>query len=125
MQAQLEHLNVTVPDAETTANWMCEVFGWNIRWKGEAIHGGRSVHVGSSGSYLAIYTPKEPLAEAGDTYRTTGALNHLGITVADLDAVEAKVKALGFKTYSHGDYEPGRRFYFRDDNGIEYECVEY
>lgn len=125
MHAQIEHLNFTVPDPDAMATWLCEVFGWQVRWQGDAIHGGRSVHVGSDESYLAIYSPGGTLAEPGDSYRTLGGLNHLGVTVDDLDAVEARVKAQGFETYSHADYAPGRRFYFRDDTGIEFECVAY
>lgn len=54
-----------------------------------------------------------------------GGLNHVGVVVADLDATEARVKAQGFATHSHADYEPGRRFYFNDDAGIEYEVIQY
>ena len=60
-----------------------------------------------------------------DTYHTTGGLNHLGVVVDDLDAVEARVLGMGFETHSHADYEPGRRFYFDDFNGIEIEVVSY
>ena len=31
----------------------------------------------------------------------------------------------GFKPINHADYEPGRRFYFHDHDGIEYEVVSY
>ena len=48
-----------------------------------------------------------------------------GIVVDDLDAVETKVRTLGYATHSHADYEPGRRFYFDDENGIEFEVVSY
>jgi hypothetical protein len=36
-------------------------------------------------------------------------------SISDLDAVEARVKSHGYTTHSHDDYEPGRRFYFDDD----------
>ena len=45
--------------------------------------------------------------------------------VDDLDAVEARAEALGFKPFGHGDYEPGRRFYILDEDGIEFEVVSY
>jgi len=45
--------------------------------------------------------------------------------VDDLDSVEAKVITHGLMPFNHGDYEPGRRFYFFDDNGIEFEVVSY
>ena len=52
-------------------------------------------------------------------------LNHIGVTVEDLDKAETRIKAAGYATYSHGDYEPGRRFYFDDQDGVEYEVVSY
>ena len=45
--------------------------------------------------------------------------------VDDLDAVEAKVVQAGYEPYSHADYEPGRRFYFNDADGVEFEVVAY
>ena len=32
-------------------------------------------------------------------------------------------RAAGFEPHSHADYEPGRRFYFRDHDSIEWEVV--
>ena len=52
-------------------------------------------------------------------------LNHIAVTVEDLDATEAKIIAAGYETENHGDYEPGRRFYFHDENRLEYEVVSY
>ena len=52
-------------------------------------------------------------------------LNHIGVEVDDLDAVEARVIAAGLLPFNHGDYDPGRRFYFLDPDGIEYEVVSY
>ena len=45
--------------------------------------------------------------------------------VDDLDAAEAVVKAAGLEPFNHADYEPGRRFYFFDWDGIEFEMVSY
>jgi hypothetical protein len=52
-------------------------------------------------------------------------LNHIGVVVADLDLVEAQVRKAGFTPQSHADYAPGRRFYFKDHDEIEYEVVQY
>ena len=124
-QSTLEHVNFTVNDAPATAKWLCEVFDWKIRWQGPALNGGLSIHVGTDDAYLAIYTPKEVRARDGIHKDRVGSLNHVGVTVDDLDAAEAKVKALGYVPYNHADYEPGRRFYFDDENGIEFEVVSY
>jgi hypothetical protein len=52
-------------------------------------------------------------------------LNHIGVVVEDLNAAEARVIAAGFMPRSHTDYEPGKRFYFDDHDGIEFEVISY
>ena len=121
----LEHVNLTVPDARATAEMLCRIFDWRIRWQGAALGAGYSVHVGVDDNYVALYTPGGGPGAATIDKARTGNLNHIGVTVADIDATEARVKAEGFEPYSHGDYEPGRRFYFDDENGIEFEVVSY
>ncbi len=125
-EARIEHVNITVSDVDTTARMLCDLFGWHVRWAGTAIHGGRSAHVGSDGQYLAIYSQGQVTdARADDSYTRRGGLNHIGIEVADLDGAQARIREAGFETYNFGDYEPGRRFYFRDGDGIEYEILSY
>lgn len=124
MSARLEHVNVTVSDAERTAGLLERLFDWRVRWSGPSQAGGRSVHVGTDDQYLALYTANggggAPLGWA------KGApLNHVAIVVEDLDDVEARVIEAGLTPFNHGDYEPGRRFYFFDPDGIEYEIVSY
>jgi hypothetical protein len=60
-----------------------------------------------------------------DSYRHLLGLNHLGIVVDDLDAAEKAVLAAGFQPHLHADYEPGRRFYFKDNNELEFEVICY
>jgi glyoxylase I family protein len=121
----LEHLNITVSDPDKTAAMLCNLFDWHIRWQGDAIHGGRTIHVGSDECYLAIYSPVKIPTQSGDSYNNRGGLNHVGIVVEDLDKVEERVLKAGFTPGSHADYEPGRRFYFHDDDNIEFEVVSY
>lgn len=123
--AILEHVNITVSDPQKTAAMLCKLFDWKIRWQGDAIDGGFSVHVGSNNSYLAVYSPKVLPAKSCETYKVRGGLNHVGIVVDDLDKVEKRVLKAGFKPGKHYDYEPGRRFYFDDYDGIEFEVVSY
>jgi catechol 2,3-dioxygenase-like lactoylglutathione lyase family enzyme len=125
MPAQLEHVNYTVSDCHATAAWICDVFGWQIRWQGPSLNGGHTIHVGTPDAYVALYTHGTPTASTEDNYATTGGLNHIAVTVNDLDAAEKRVIAAGFTPTSHADYEPGRRFYFHDHDGIEYEVVSY
>ena len=123
--ANLEHVNLTVSNPERTAKQLCELFGWRIRWQGDSAMGGRTVHVGRDDAYLALYSPGKTAPRNGASYVTRGGLNHIGVVVDDLDATEKRIVAAGFKTHSHDDYEPGRRFYFNDRDDIEFEVVHY
>ncbi|MCR8826101.1 VOC family protein [Pseudosulfitobacter koreensis] len=125
MTAHLEHANFTVSDPAATAAWMCDLFGWHIRWQGAAKDEGHTVHVGTDAQYLALYAPKASQKPQRSSYTTIGGLNHLAVTTDDLDALETRIKAHGFMTGNHADYEPGRRFYFHDHDNIEYEVVQY
>ncbi|MBX3595429.1 VOC family protein [Sphingomonas sp.] len=118
----IEHVNLTVSNPARSARLMRHLFGWDVRWEGAAMNGGRTIHVGDDRFYLALYAPP-----AGDATRHPKGtpLNHVGIVVEDLDAIEAKVEAIGLVPFSHGDYPPGRRFYFLDHDGIEFEIVSY
>lgn len=125
---RIEHVNITVPEPARTAAMLGRLFGWTVRWQGPAIGAGHSVHVGTDTQYLALYTGPDGAGgqqPAQDSYRQVGGLNHVGVVVGDLDAAEARVKAEGLTPHSHADYEPGRRFYFRDGDGVEYEVVSY
>ncbi len=124
-QVLLEHINITVNNADVTAKILCDLFGWHVRWSGESIHNGYTVHVGDKQQYLALYTPVSQAEDGTESYFMLNGLNHIGIVVDDLDAVEGRVINAGYKPFSHADYEPGKRFYFRDENNIEFEIVMY
>ncbi len=122
--AMLEHVNITVADPDRTADALCKLFDWTIRWAGPGMSG-RTVHVGTDDHYIAVYSGTGQKAAKTSNYDTLGGLNHVGVVVDDIDATEARVIAAGYKPVSHADYEPGRRFYFHDADGIEFEVVSY
>lgn len=124
-QSQLEHVNVTVSDPLQTANRLCALFDWEIRWQGAAKNGGHTVHVGSKDTYLAVYSQGTTPATQGSSFDLRGGLNHIGIVVDDLNHIEARVIKAGYTPHSHADYEPGQRFYFDDEDEIEFEVVSY
>lgn len=126
MTARLEHANITVSDPQGFAAMLCGLFDWQVRWEGPSLNGGTSVHVGGADSYVALYRPKGgadgvPMNPNG----VVNGLNHLGVVVPDLKAVEQRVTQAGFVAHSHADYEPGQRFYFDGPDGVEIEVVSY
>lgn len=121
----LEHVNVTVSSPQKTAELLCRLFDWKIRWSGQSINGGLTYHVGNEDTYLAIYSVGSPTPPTIESYGMLNGLNHIGIVVPDIDETEQRVVAEGFNPNSHGDYEPGKRFYFDDNDGVEFEIVSY
>ena len=121
---RIEHVNVTVRDPERTADLLRSIFGWSVRWQGPARDGGHTIHLGSEQHYIALYRSGGG-AYSDEDFAKGRPLNHIAVEVDDLDLTEARVSAAGLTPFSHGDYEPGRRFYFLDPDGIEYEIVSY
>ena len=119
----IEHVNITVSQPERSAQLLQDLFGWHVRWQGPARNGGRVIHVGDEENYLAVYN--QPGKDEDRGWQKGIPLNHVGIQVEDLDAVEESVLAAGLTPFRHDDYEPGRRFYFMDWDGIEFEIVSY
>lgn len=123
-QAYLEHANLTVRNPDELAALFGRLFDWRIRWAGEALNNGRTVHVGSDDSYLALYTHEDVNESRTRDTLAISNLNHLGIVVSNIDEIEAKVKDEGYVPFNHGDYDPGKRFYFMIDE-LEIEIVDY
>jgi catechol 2,3-dioxygenase-like lactoylglutathione lyase family enzyme len=124
MQSTLEHINITVTDTKSTAASLGEIFDWKIRWQGAAKDDGYTIHLGADDTYLALYSHTDKHL-ADTSHKTIRQLNHIGIQVDDIEAIESKVKAAGFAPHNHGDYEPGKRFYFNLEDGLEIEVVSY
>ncbi|MBY5973479.1 VOC family protein [Pseudooceanicola marinus] len=121
---RLDHANITVDDPDATADWLCNVFGWQVLWRGSGIEVGRTVHVGTDDSYIALFTFGGPNAPRPARYRTQGMLNQLSVlTEEDIGAVEARVANAGFEPINHREAGARRRFCFLDHDGIEWEVA--
>lgn len=120
--ARIEHVNLTTFHAGRMEDLLGKLCGWHRRWDGPSLNGGRSIHFGSDHDYIALYTPKDA---APASFDKGAPLNHIGIEVDDIDAAEAVVVAAGLTPFNHGDYEPGRRFYFFDWDGTEWGVIGY
>lgn len=123
--AFLEHVNLTVSDPEHTAAWLCKIFDWKIRWRGPSMDDGFTVHVGTDTQYLALYSQGKPPETLKPRYKNGESLNHICLLVDDLADAKTKVEVAGFNIWAEQTYEPGSRFYFFDQDGIEYEIVSY
>lgn len=121
---RIEHVNLTVSNPERTARLLEDLFDWQVRRDGPNRAGGRTIHVGSESAYVALCSGNN-VTFAADHFAKGRPLNHIGVEVDDLDAAHARVAAAGLQPGEHDVYEPGRRFYFFDHDGLEFEVVSY
>lgn len=120
-KGRLEHANISVTDPERSMALLIDLLDWRERWRGASMGDGWTIHVGDEVSYIALYTSPQT---QGDFAKSL-PLNHIAFVVDDLDAAEEVVVKHGLVPFSHADYDPGRRFYFFDWDGIEFEMVSY
>ena len=122
----LEHLNITVLDVDKAISFLQTAMPQlKVRGGGTGEKCRRWVHIGTEHSYLAIEDrgaqgpgPHQPYIHPG--------MNHIGFVVDDLDAVAERLRSSGYKEgMSAMDHPHRRRIYFFDDDGNEYEFVEY
>jgi catechol 2,3-dioxygenase-like lactoylglutathione lyase family enzyme len=119
----LEHVNMSVADLDQTIAFYEKLLGLKVRWRGTNASGERAAHIGDDRHYLALF-------EIGERERTEAdygqlGLNHFGFVVDDLDASRQRLADLQVEPTMEADYEPGRRLYFLDPNGVEVELVQY
>jgi catechol 2,3-dioxygenase-like lactoylglutathione lyase family enzyme len=115
-----DHVHLRSPDPEATAAWLEDILG------GEIVRGpGRlDVKLGGANIFIAPVT-------AGDGVHTPPVtpyqgLDHFGLTVKDIDAVAAEIKAKGVEfTKEPTTIRPGVRICFiRGPQGISIELLE-
>ncbi len=132
---QLEHANITVESIDETVRFLSAVFpdasvrgGGHMYWNEETQEArGKWAHFGTSEHYIALQQNAEPSGRSDVTYRNDG-INHLGFVVENLDAIMSRVTEAGYKlspVSALNDHPHRRRAYYFDDNGIEWELVEY
>jgi lactoylglutathione lyase len=112
-----DHVHLRSPDPEATAAWLENILG------GVIIRGpGRiDVKLGGANVFIAPVT-------AGDGVNTPPdqGLDHFGLTVKDIDAVAAEIRAKGVEfTKEPTTIRPGVRICFiRGPQGISIELLE-
>ncbi len=119
----LEHVNVTVSDVDRSVEFYKDLFAVKLRWRGKTSDGLEAAHVGDDRHYIALFEAQRP-GRVDNDYATVG-MNHFGLVVDDLEAMKKRLASQGIEPHSEQDYEPGRRLYFFDPDGIEVELVEY
>lgn len=125
MSVRLEHANLVVRDVDAALRFVQTAFpDFRIRGEGRGF-GGRWVHVGNESTYLAFSEAREP-SETWIPYAGKSGTNHLGYEVDDVESLRARLAAAGYQDSTVPNTHPHRRrVYFRDDEGNDWEFVEY
>jgi catechol 2,3-dioxygenase-like lactoylglutathione lyase family enzyme len=115
-----DHVHLRSPDPEATARWLEDILG------GEIIRSPGRIDVRLGGAMVFI----APVA-AGDGVNPPPVtpyqgLDHFGLTVKDIDAVAAEIRAKGVEfTREPANIRPGVRICFiRGPQGISIELLE-
>jgi catechol 2,3-dioxygenase-like lactoylglutathione lyase family enzyme len=126
MAARLDHANLIVRDIDETIRFLQTAFpDFRVRGGGTGPTGARWVHVGNDDTYLALNQATAD-AEPWTPYAGKPGLNHLGFAVDDADALQARLRAAGYKDSTVPNSHPARRrVYFYDKEGNDWEFVEY
>lgn len=117
----LEHIHLNVPSIEATRRFLqVAVPEYSPRGGGKDPAYGAWLHIGSEKNYIALTEVKgaKPIEN----------LRHIGLVVEDIDALMRRLEAVGFLPSDASALEGHphrRRIYYRDDNGLYWEFVEY
>ena len=124
---KLEHANITVTNVDQSLAFYSALFDFSVRWSGE-VPGElqptiRAMHIGNKDTYLALFEA-EKTGRAPLDYTGCG-LNHIGFVVDDIEPYRQRLKELEVNIHFEPNYEPGKRIYFYDPDGVEIELVAY
>jgi catechol 2,3-dioxygenase-like lactoylglutathione lyase family enzyme len=114
-----DHVHLRSPDPEATASWLQDVLG------GEIVRAPGRIDVILGGAKVFI-APLEPGAVNPPPAHPHQGLDHFGLTVKDIDAVAAEIKAKGVElTREPTTIRPGVRICFiRGPQDISIELLE-
>ena len=125
---QLEHLNLTVRDVETTTRFLLAALPeWRVRGGGEMDWYGKTIrwqHVGDDRFYLALQGGGEGPVTPWQSHQL--GPKHVGLVVPSVDAVVQRLAAAGYPLDHWGGSTPARRSaYVVDPDSLQFEFVEY
>ena len=119
----LDHVNISVIDLEESIAFYQDLFDWRVRWRGKTTFGKPAAHVGDGEQYIGLIQVASDDPQLPDYSRP--GLNHFGIVVDSLEKARETLAKRGISPHNEPEYEPGRRFYFFDPNGVEVELIDY
>ena len=127
MSIYIEHANITVRSIKESSRLLKAAFP-DFRLRGEGVSGDkRWAHFGNDLIYLTLNEPLEHQASVLKKNYAVEGINHLAFVVDDIDGVNQRLSAAGYKSDPQFQEESNirRRHYYEDANGLEWEFVQY
>ncbi len=129
MNCYLEHANITVKDINEAIRFLTTAFPhFKIRDKGESESDNvirKWLHIGTDETYIALEQISLKDEGTRKPYRDVG-INHICFVVDDFDSVVERLKAANYReSIKVESHRFRKRAYFFDNDGIEYEFIEY
>ena len=125
MNAYVEHVNLTVKNLESAVLFISTAMPeFQVRHQGTDTK--RWCHIGTDSSYLAIQErePKSKPHVVRTPYFDVG-VNHIGLVVDNVEEVAQRLTVAGYRKNMERREAFRKRIYFYDDDGIEWEFIEY
>ena len=115
-----DHIHLRSPDPEATARWFKDMLG------AEIVQGPGRIDLKLGGADVFIAPVKDGDGVGAPPVTPYQGLDHFGLTVTDIDAVAAELKAKGAEfTMDPKTIRPGVRICFiRGPQGISIELLE-
>ena len=124
MESYVEHANISVTDVDATIRFLTTALpDFSVRHDSGPGRN-RWVHLGTDTTYISINQMDDP-AE-GAFARHSPGYNHIGFAVADAESLRGRMLEAGYREGFVPEPHPHRRrVYFLDEDGMEYEFVQY
>ena len=124
MFSRMEHANISVRDIAKAVRFITTALP-DFRIRGGDTSGREEwLHVGTDDTYISLAHQPRGTSEGRNPLDLR--VNHIGIVVQDVAGVIARLEAAGYRQ----DYMPEvsewrKRYYFLDDDGQQWEFIEY
>ena len=120
MKPYVEHANIYVSSLDESVRFLTTALpDFQIRGRGTN-NGIEWLHIGTDLTYLALNETADQQAIHASK------LNHIGFVVDDVASVKVRLLDAGYEEgFVSGPHEHRKRLYFLDNDGLEWEFVEY
>ena len=121
----IHHVNFTVTDANTSAEWYIRVLGLEAGWEMEDVEGrGRKIVLLLPGSSLRFVLTQHQANDGRTASEFNTGLDHIALTVPDIRSLEAWTKKLDKLGVDHSPIKEGATGWLvtlRDPDNIQLE----